>query len=654
MEVKVLIDKDTINANVETSLNAPHILIKGKPFSDAHKGMYMDFLKKIIPIIKDNRNVELKKTVSSKGETITWVNIISNSNTSEIFNIFKSMGMYIPRLSVGINTTSNTMYVASKLCKDLSRYSDTQKAAVSMYMLALVHFVVRSEELLVQYEYDGTSNIVKIISNGEHFKECLREFTNDEVWYIKDFNDDEYSSVSFYSTAYVNVNDQYANGDAVKIGIAKHVNGGMLGLATTKLGTASYTFVLSENVIFTNFDLCNMEVSSDSICAYIASAYKKNITLKKVKELPLSNEMSFVDFEYDGGEGFDDFVKTEKIPKWLAKWLVNMMAKGASTATAENLSHLTKTYGIKVPVDSSIPATLTKEEMCKLYETDSYAQELYKQIKPYYEKYNLGADLDANLKGFSNGALYAMAFIGESGTGKSTAARVIPARCGIPYISVNFSVNIEEADLFGSMVPNPKKLNPEDPEFVWADGIITKAVRYGYCVILEELNFARPGVLGKLNSLLDENRQVDLSTGEIVRAHPNFRIIATCNIAYEGTNRFNKALINRFDDVTVFKDLSRNDAVSVIKSRTGYANVSKISKVYDVYEALKKFAAEQNVNAVVSMRQLLNIFTKGKYYSSAKDAVQRIMINGAFIEDSEYQKVFEETVFTAFDLKFKI
>lgn len=654
MEVKVLIDKDTINANVETSLNAPYILIKGKPFSDAHKGMYMDFLKKVIPIIKDNRNVELKKTVSSKGEAITWVNIISNSNTSEIFNIFKSMGMYIPRLSVGINTTSNTMYVASKLCKDLSRYSDTQKAAVSMYMLALVHFVVRSEELLVQYEYDGTSNTVKIIANNEHFKECLREFTNDEVWYIKDFNDDEYSSVSFYNTSYVNVNDQYANGDAVKIGITKHINGGIVGLATTKLGTASYTFVLSENVIFTNFDLCNMEVSSDSICAFIASAYKKNITLKKVKDLPLSNEMSFVDFEYDGGEGFDDFVKTEKIPRWLAKWLVNMMAKGTSTATAENLSHLTKTYGIKVPVDSSIPATLTKEEMCKLYEKDSYAQELYKQIKPYYEKYNLGVDLDANLKGFSNGALYAMAFIGESGTGKSTAARVIPARCGIPYISVNFSVNIEEADLFGSMVPNPKKLNPEDPEFVWADGIITKAVRYGYCVILEELNFARPGVLGKLNSLLDENRQVDLSTGEIVRAHPNFRIIATCNIAYEGTNRFNKALINRFDDVTVFKDLSRNDAVSVIKSRTGYTNVSKISKVYDVYEALKKFAAEQNVNAVVSMRQLLNIFTKGKYYSSAKDAVQRIMINGAFIEDSEYQKVFEETVFTAFDLKFKI
>ena len=83
-------------------------------------------------------------------------------------------------------------------------------------------------------------------------------------------------------------------------------------------------------------------------------------------------------------------------------------------------------------------------------------------------------------------------------------------------------------------------------------------------------------------------------------------------------------------------------------------NITKISKVYDVYEALKKYASEQGINITVSIRQLLNIFTKGKYYSNATDAVQRIMLNGAFIENEEYQKVFEDTVFSAFDLKFKI
>lgn len=650
MELKVLIDKPTIDVNVETAISAENILIKGNPVGLIHEGMFTGFLKKIIPIVKDRRNVEMKQTVSKSGENIIWVQILSNSSTSQVFEIFKSMGIYMPKLVVGINSVSNTVYTSSKLCRDLNKYSDIQKAAVLMYILTLTHFVIKSEDLCLDYEYDGLTNALKVIGEPAQFAECLRKFTNDETWYVKDFNDDNYETVKFFNNSYVSVNDQYANGSAVKLGVLKNSKG-FVGVACLKIGAFASTFVSAGNVVFTDFDMCNMELASDTVCSFIANAFGTSVTFKKSAKLPLSSDMSFVDCDADE---LSEIIKTDKFPKWLSGWLLQTISKGATIGDSEDFEYLCKAFGVKAPVGSGTATSLTCEEMRKLYDTDEYAQHLYKQIQPYYEKYVLGTELDANIKGFSNGAIYSMAFVGESGTGKSTAARVIPARCGIPYISVNFSVNIEEADLFGSMVPNAKKSKPEDPEFVWADGIITKAVRYGYCVILEELNFARPGVLGKLNSLLDENRQIDLSTGEIVKAHPNFRIIATCNIAYEGTNRFNKALINRFDDVTVFKDLPRNEAITVIKNRTGYSSTVKISKVYDVYEALKKFAAEQNVNAVVSMRQLLNVFTKGKYYSNAKDAVQRIIINGAFIEDSEYQKVFEDTVFSAFDLKFKI
>lgn len=651
MEIKVVIDKDTIDANTETSTSASDIVAGGRALSITHKPVYSGFCKKLSALLKQRNNVDFKQTVSSSGEKITWVTVLSNSNTSSLFDIFKSLGMYMPKLTVGINETTHTLYTSSKLCRDLNKYSEPQRAAVLMYMLTISHFVSKSEELLVDYTYDGLSGNLSVSVDGDKFAECLRKFSDEETWYLKDTNSDDYNAVKFYNTSYVCTNDMYANSSAIKIAIVKHKGGGLAGVAMVALGAAKYTFVLSERVAYTNFDLCNIEISSDSVCAAIASAFPGNLDLRKVDKLPLSKDMDFMEFD---GEGLAEFFKSEKIPKWLAGWITAMFSKGVATADMDDLSYLCKTYGVGIPEGASVTTAVSFDDMRKAYETDEYAQELYKQVKSYYDTYKLGDELDANLKGFSNGALYSMAFIGESGTGKSTAARVIPARCGIPYISVNFSVNIEEADLFGSMVPNPKKSKPEDPEFIWADGIITKAVRAGYCVILEELNFARPGVLGKLNSLLDENRQIDLSTGEIVRAHPNFRIIATCNIAYEGTNRFNKALINRFDDVTVFKDLPRAEAINVIKKRTGYSNASKISKVYDVYEALKKFASEQNVNAVVSMRQLLNIFTKGKYYSNAKDAVQRIMINGAFIEDAEYQKVFEDTVFAAFDLKFKI
>ena len=650
MEIKVVIDKDVIDANSDTSTHIDDILIGGKPLSYSHSPSYVNFCKKIPYILKDRRNISLMNTLSNTGEKVTWVSIISNSATAPLFDIFKSMGMYMSKLTIGVSEDTHTVYTMSKLCRDLNKYSEAQRAAVLMYMLTIVYFVSKSEELLIGYSFEPLTGATTVVKEMDNFTKTVRTFETDETWYVKDGNNDNYTAVRFHNTDYVRTNDQYAT-SILKIGIVKHKAGGVAGIATIKLGAVEYGFVLSEKVSYTNFDLCNVEISSDSVCAHIANAFPGNMDLKKCDKLPLSKDMTFVDVD---GEELSEIFKTEKIPKWLGGWITSMFAKGARPADSDDLSYLCKTYGVELPAGSAATASMSFEEMVETYKDDEYAQELYKQVKPYYATYALGEELEANLKGFSNGALYSMAFVGESGTGKSTAARVIPARCGIPYISINFSVNIEEADLFGSMVPNAKKSKPEDPEFVWADGIITKAVRYGYCVILEELNFARPGVLGKLNSLLDENRQIDLSTGEIVRAHSNFRIIATCNIAYEGTNRFNKALINRFDDVTVFRDLPRHDAISVIKNRTGYTSMTKISKVYDVYEALKKFAAEQNVNAVVSMRQLLNIFTKGKYYSSAKDAVQRIMINGAFIEDSEYQKVFEETVFTAFDLKFKI
>ncbi len=653
MEIKVNISKEIIDTNTDSTVNTDSIMVNKKPFKYAGAPIYLNFYNKISALAKDRCNVELKHTVSKTGENISWVSVLSNAATSEVFNIFKSMGMYMPKLTLGVCEASNTLYTSSKLCRDLNRYSESQRSAVFMYMLTLATYIVQTEKNLISAKYDAMSGVTNITApTDEMFANSFRQFAGEEVWYLKDNAKDDYLTVAYANSANVAVNEQFANPDSVHIGLVKRATDkAHYGIASVKIGALHYTYVIGASKAFTNLDLCNIEIGADSISTLVANAFDKPFSITQSPILPLKNDMEIVEFD---GESFDDFAKTEKMNPHLAAWVVRMIAKGATVASVDDFGHLVKEYGLKAPAGSATASALSFDEMRELYKEDEYAQELYKQVKPYYDKYSLGTELDANLKGFANGAIYAMAFIGASGTGKSTAARVIPARCGIPYISVNFSVNIEEADLFGSMVPNPKKSKPEDPEFIWADGIITKAVRNGYCVILEVLNFARPGVLGKLNSLLDENRQVDLSNGEIVRAHSNFRIIATCNIAYEGTNRFNKALINRFDDVTVFTDLPRNEAINVIKSRTGYANAVKIGKVYDVYEALKKFAEEQNVNAVVSMRQLLNIFTKGKYYSNAKDAVQRIMINGAFIEDPEYQKVFEETVYTAFDLKFKI
>jgi MoxR-like ATPase len=583
-------------------------------------------------------------TKSVKGERVDFIEIPNNSKTTELFNIFKKYGMYVTKFLCGYAPSTNTVYVSTKTARDMSRMPNETNAALVMYIISLMHFVREASTCVEHITYDMYADIVNLQGPADALEKLFTNFTREQTVKVQASGTDELSGICYVRNVFTGRPNSMSATMVKYAYLYDTVDCKYVGaVVPITAGVTPYTFVVKDSRIVTNFELCTIELRDDSLCTALASGYNGNVSVirKDTLEDQFKETMEVHILDEELPEG---------LPTWLTAWTKSIVEAGAQPATTSDVKYLLEAYKLKMPKGFT---GCDPDELKKMYGGDEYAQELYKQVKPYYDTFELG-NLSANLAGFAKGVIYAMAFVGESGTGKSTAARVIPYKCGLPYVSVNFSVNIEEADLFGSMFPNAAKTKPEDPEFVWQDGIITKAVRNGYVVILEEINFARPGVLGKLNSLLDENRQLDLPNGEVLRAHPNFRIIATCNIAYEGTNRFNKALINRFDDVTVFKDLKRDEAIEVIRTRTGYSDKAKIDKVYNVYEALKKFAEEQNVNLVVSMRQLLNMFTKGKYYKDARDAVVRIMLNGAFLEDPEYQKVFEDTVLPAFDLKFKI
>lgn len=290
---------------------------------------------------------------------------------------------------------------------------------------------------------------------------------------------------------------------------------------------------------------------------------------------------------------------------------------------------------------------------CKDYADDAYAQELLKQNQPFYEKVELD-DLTTLVKGIAKGDVYSALFQGPAGTSKSTIARVLCQRAGIPWESVNVSLNADEADLFGSFIPNPAKKNADDPEFVWKDGVITRCLRNGYALIVEEINGARPGVLMKLNGILDDARKVELGNGETVYAHPNFRLIATCNVGYEGTNRLNQALIDRFTIGKAFVDPDDSRLLEIVKLRTGYSDATKIDKGIAAYDAIKKYSNEQRLGLTLSVRRLIAMFTAGKYFKTAKDAFIRTVVDPVFLEHDDHRKYFMDTVLPAYDLKFKI
>jgi len=137
--------------------------------------------------------------------------------------------------------------------------------------------------------------------------------------------------------------------------------------------------------------------------------------------------------------------------------------------------------------------------------------------------------------------------IGPTGSGKTALVRYFCALHGRAYHRVSLNGGATAEDLVGHYIL-------KDHHTEWVDGVLTQACRNGWTIVLDEINAAPPEVLFILNSLLDDERILILSSkdGEIVTPDPDFRFVATCNPSeqgYAGTNEMNEALLDRFETI---------------------------------------------------------------------------------------------------------
>ncbi|PIZ01061.1 hypothetical protein COY62_00405 [bacterium (Candidatus Howlettbacteria) CG_4_10_14_0_8_um_filter_40_9] len=97
----------------------------------------------------------------------------------------------------------------------------------------------------------------------------------------------------------------------------------------------------------------------------------------------------------------------------------------------------------------------------------------------------------------------------EGGTsiGKTTTVRKMCSELGweVHYANLNGATDVE--DLMGRYIPNPHRTQPDDPEFVFADGRVTAGLRQEEektkVIILDEYNAAAPNIVIRLHEVLD-------------------------------------------------------------------------------------------------------------------------------------------------------
>lgn len=139
---------------------------------------------------------------------------------------------------------------------------------------------------------------------------------------------------------------------------------------------------------------------------------------------------------------------------------------------------------------------------------------------------------------------------GHTGTGKTSLFHQLAALLGVPVIRQNMNGQTTVGDFVGLWTV-------QGGQTVWVDGALTMAMRYGWWVVVDEIDFAEAQILSVLNSVLEKDGILMLKEKghEIVHPHPNFRLLSTANTAgcmqryrslYQGTNILNEAFLDRW------------------------------------------------------------------------------------------------------------
>lgn len=199
--------------------------------------------------------------------------------------------------------------------------------------------------------------------------------------------------------------------------------------------------------------------------------------------------------------------------------------------------------------------------------------------------------------------------IGHTGTGKTSLVQQIAARIGQPTVRVNLNQQTTYADFIGQWTVVAG-------EMVWVDGVLPHAMKHGYWLVVDEIDYGEPNILCSLNSVLEKVPSLTLKekNKENVHVDPNFRIFGTGNACgamkewrhlYQGTNLMNEAWVDRW---TVFKIdyLSDEAEARVLAGSVNKLSLNVAKELVKIANMVRKAFIEETVSCTFSTRRLLD------------------------------------------------
>lgn len=116
---------------------------------------------------------------------------------------------------------------------------------------------------------------------------------------------------------------------------------------------------------------------------------------------------------------------------------------------------------------------------------------------------------------------------GPTGCGKTRFVEFMAQELGLELITVSCNEDTSATDLLGRHLL-------QEGDTVWTDGPVTRAVRYGALLYLDEVAEARADAIVVLHSLTDHRREIYLDrTGERLKAPDELMLIISYNPGYQ-------------------------------------------------------------------------------------------------------------------------
>lgn len=337
-----------------------------------------------------------------------------------------------------------------------------------------------------------------------------------------------------------------------------------------------------------------------------------------------------------------------------------------------------------------------KEKYNRNYELTEQEKKLVPSLP---ETYNVSEEAQEIMDAIVQSPMRVFLSVGEAGTGKTTNAKIIAQLLGLPYYAFTCSEGTDEVDLVSSMVPNTgdKKVKvqitmptyqdvimdpasalervcgtyeesisaedafrkiltlfyengfesgKDDKKFVMVESSIVTGCRRPSLVEIQEPSvITRPGTLVKLNGLLDEGCAITLTSGEVVKRHPETVILITTNMGYKGCRGFNESVLSRMRMVHYLKPLDAEAMVDRVKKKIDFKDNILLRKMANIVCEIQKYCRTEMISGgVCGYREYEDWVWAYCVQHDILKAAERTLVAKAATEYEEREEIFNKLV----------